>query len=252
MKTISTYLAITLLSCLCFNANAINFDAVIDLPPRIELSMPVSGIVNKVAVSAGRHVRKDELLVALVEAPFRAEVDLMQSRVDLQQAKLDEAVRDLRHQQEMYDRTVLSTVDLENAQLRVKREKATLAGARAELALANISYRNSRLTAPFDALVLSVDVNEGQALNNTMQSKSLVSLVMLHRFDARFNVTAEQLDGLEVGKPAKVIIGKKQHPAEITAIFHGSAGSGAYMVTAGFTADGNMVTVGKKAVVVIE
>lgn len=257
-----THLVLTLvIPLLWMNAYAERFDASVDFPPRVDLGMPVSGIVGKVAVSTGQHVSKDELLVTLVEAPFQAQVDLMQSHVDLQQARLDEALRDQRHQQEMYDRTVLSAVELENAQLRVRREQASLAGAKAELALANISYRNSRLKAPFDALVVSVDVNEGQTINNTMQTKTLVSLVRNAYFIAGFHVKPEQTEGLSLGQEVMVIIGKQQYSGNITAISYMPAGSGyyddmssgqRYRISAGFVVEAKSILAGKQAIVVVE
>jgi len=258
---IFTGISITVLCCVWINAYALTLDAIIDFSPRIDLSLPVSGIVDKVKVSAGQHVKQGETMISLDEIPFIADRALMQSHVAFQQARLDEASRDFKHQQELYDRTVLSTVELENAELRVKRSEALLASAKARLARANYDYSVSQLKAPFDALIIAVNVNAGQAINNAMQSQILVSLVRHGYFTARFNVTAGQLENLKPGKPVKVVINDNRYAANITAISYepveinkgaGIGGEQRYTVEAGFFTDGGSMPVGKKASVVIE
>lgn len=254
-------IALMVMSCFCINAYALSFDAVIDFPPRVGLSLPVPGLVNKVEVSAGQHVKKGEPLVSLDETPFKADKVLMQASVTFHQARLTESTRDLKHQQELFDRTVLSTVELENAELRVKRDSALLESAKARLARADYAFSNSQLKAPFDALIMTVQVNEGQAINNALQTETLVSLVRQGYFIARFNVTAAQLEKMKVETPVKVVIGGTRYMAKISAISYEpvpfSKGAGLsvekrYRVDAGFYTQSDSIPVGKQASVVID
>lgn len=252
-------IAVTALCCLCINVYAEEFDAVIDYSPRVELSLPVSGIVDKVTVSAGQQVKKGEIMISLDQAPFKADRELMQSHVTFQQARLTESTRDLKHQQELYDRTVLSSVELENAELRVKRDSALLASARARFARADYDFSVSQLRAPFDASVMTVSVNEGQAINNAFQSKTLISLVRQGYYVARFNAAAGQLEKLKIGMPVKVVTSDARYPAKISAVVYqrvnkdtGINNEATYSVEAGFLTEGDSMPVGKKASVVIE
>jgi RND family efflux transporter MFP subunit len=244
-------LALMILSCPGINAYAESFDAAIDFPPPVELSLPVSGIVDKVMVSAGQQLKKGETILSLDETPFKADRQLMQSRVAFRQARLTEATRDRNHQQELFDRTVLSSVELENAELRVKRDTALLESAKAQLARANYDYSVSQLKAPFDAIVMTVEVNAGQAINNVLQSKTLVSVVRQEHYIARFNVAAAKLEKIKIQTPGTVIINDSKYPAGISAIFYESAEK-SYTVEAGFSAESGLTPVGKKASVVIE
>lgn len=260
MKTLFVIL-ITAVFSLWNNARADQFDASIHLSPLVELSMPVSGLVEMVKVRAGQQVKKGETLIALDEAPFKADLDLAQSHVAFHQARLDETRRDLNNQQELYDRTVLSTVELENAQLMVRRHEALLASAKARLARVNYDYSVSRLKAPFDAFIMAVMVNEGQAVNNAIQSKTLLTLVRQGYFIARFNVTAGQLEKIKIETPVQVVIGNTDYPARVSAIAYepvqlsNSTGVGReqhYTVEAGFYTDENLIAAGKKANVIID
>ena len=127
-----------------------------------------------------------------------------ESRVAVQQTLLVESLRDFSNRQELFDRTVLSTVQLENSELKVKRDKAFLKSAEAQLAVANYDLSYSRLSAPFDALVLFVSVNQGQSINNAIESKTLITLVRRGRYLARFMVSAEAYNGLQIGRSVTV------------------------------------------------
>ena len=99
---------------------------------------------------------------------------------------------------------MLSTVRLENAELKVKRDKAFLKSAEAQLAVANYDLSYSQLSAPFDALVVSVFVNQGQSINNAIESKTLITLVRQASYLARFTVSAEASNELQIGRSVTV------------------------------------------------
>ena len=158
-------------------AYSVEFDAIIDLSPRMEFSLPVSGVINKVNVTTGQRVHKGDEMLSLDPVPFIAAKARAQSGIEVQKASLVESQRDLKNQRELYDRTVLATVELENAELRVKRDQALLENAKAQLAEADYAVAYSKLNAPFDALIVAVEVNEGQSISSALQSKTLITLV---------------------------------------------------------------------------
>jgi RND family efflux transporter MFP subunit len=236
---------------------AADFDATITLPPRLELSLPVSGVVKTVNVTAGQRVTRGDELLALDPVPFNAAKTYAQSRLTIQQSLLTESQRDLKQQQELYERTVLATVELENAELRVKRDKASVETAKAELAEAVYELDYSRLVAPFDALILSVEVNPGQSINNALQSKTLITLVRQNYYQANFYVKAEALDTLQVGQPVTVNAEGENYKAVISSISYepmqsSGGNSGMYMVLAGFTTEKKTIPIGVKATVHID
>jgi RND family efflux transporter MFP subunit len=260
MKNFKVVLLIVL-SSLCFNSFATNYDATIDLPPRIELSLPVSGVINMVSVRVGQHVIKGENMISLDVRPFKAAKTYAQSRLDFYQAQQKESQRDLQHQQELFERTVLSQVELENAELRVKRDHAMFEGAKAQLARADYELSYSQLKAPFDALITAVLVNEGQTINNAIQSKTLISLVKQNHFIASFYVSLDDLKKLKIKSPITVMLEGNQYAAEISEISHQSVQSKTgsfskaemqYRIKAEFVVKSDSIPVGKNASVSID
>jgi RND family efflux transporter MFP subunit len=256
MKIISP-VVFFLCACLSNAVQAADFDATVELSTRIELSLPVSGMVKTLSVAAGQRVAKGDELLAFDPAPFNAAKAHAQARVTLQQTVLSESTRDLKQQQELYERTVLATVELENAELRVKRDRAVLDEAQAQLDEAAYALSYSRLIAPFDALVLNVEVNPGQSISNVLQSKTLITLVKQGLYHASFYVPGEALEKLTIGQAVTVTIESKAYPGEISNIGYepvqaSGDNAGLFMLQASFTAVDKAMFIGRKAKVHID
>lgn len=240
-----------------FAAHAADFDATVDFSSRFELSLPVSGQVQTVKVTAGQAVAQGDEMLVLDPAPFKAARAHAQSRVNLRQTILSESQRDLKQQQELYDRTVLATVELENAQLREKRDRAALEEAQAELADAEYELAYSRLIAPFSALVLSVETNPGQSISNALQSRTLLTLVRQGLYQAVFYVPAAALENLTIGQKATVNLQARAYPGTISGISYEpqpvtDERAGLYKIQAEFTSQDKTILIGRKAKVHID
>ena len=239
------------------NAYAAGYDAVITLPPPQEFSLPVSAMVEKVNVRAGQKIKKGDEIIVLDQAPFVVAKKHANANVVIQDSRLKEAQRDLEHHRELYDRTVLSTVDLENVEMREQRARAHLADARAQLELADYEQAHSKLVAPFDAIVTSVHVNKGQYLNNTLQPQPLVTLTRRDHYLVHVDVSAGELDRLEVGSSVKVESKDKNYSANISTISYlptgqdGGEGS-KYRITAEFFSDDKKLLLGQSATIHID
>lgn len=252
MKTIGSLLLT--LSLLGNVAYATDYEAIIDFADRRELSLPVSGVIKTLNIVAGQKVKKGDELLSLDQSPFKATRVHAQSRVAVQKTLLSESQRDFNNRQELFDRTVLATVQLENAELKVKRDQAFLKSAESQLAIAEYELSYSRLLAPFGALILSVHVNPGQSINNAIASKTLISLARQGSYLARFSVPAGALNKLEIGQSISVDAQGKSYQAVISSIAFGSVTSGdthTATVEAGFSSAGNVILAGSKASVQI-
>ncbi len=240
----------------CNHVFAAEYDAQIDLPRGVELSLPVSGVIKTLNVVAGQHVAQGKVMLSLDQTPFKAARDLAESRVTVQQTILQESLRDFKNQQELFDRTVLASVELENAELRVKRDKAHLKNAQAQLAVANYELSYSRLTAPFNALILSIHVNQGQSVNNAVTSKTLITLVARGHYLARFNTSAAASNALQINQSVTIRSQGEAYQGKVSGIMIEPVKVGAendrqYRVEASFTSDKKSLAVGNKATVEI-
>lgn len=247
-----TLLALMLASSVTFAAD---YAANVSLSSKVELSLPVSGVVKTLKVRAGQQVSKGDELLSLDPVPFTAAKAHAQSRLTVQKTLLTASQRDLEQQRELYDRTVLASVELENAELREQRDRANLEAAKAQLAVADYRLSYSKLYAPYDAIILSVDVNQGQSINNTLHSQSLISLARRGHYLASFTVPMSELDKLRVDQPVTIKVAGKTYQGKVSSIDYRIADSGegrGMAVTAGFMTEDAMMLVGQKARVHIE
>lgn len=185
-------------------------DATVQWARRVELSLGASGMIKTVAVEAGARVTKGQVLVALDDTPFKAGAD--QARADR-----DEYARDYAQAKQLYDRTVLSAVELENAKLKSARAQARFTQAQYLLA-------RSRIEAPFDAWVLEMRVQPGQSIVNALEARPLVVVAAAGEYVARLRVPSAALDRLKLGQAVNVSVGGKQYAGRVHAFSIETAG----------------------------
>jgi RND family efflux transporter MFP subunit len=231
---------------------AAGFDASVSFARKAALGLAVSGTVQKLPVAAGAHVTHGQLLLALDDTPFRAGVEQAEAEAVRQTANRDEAARDLKQAQELYQRTVLSTVELDNARLKATRAEAALKEARARLTQARYALAHSRITAPFDGWVLEVRTEAGSTVVNTLEAHTLVVLAAEGEYLARGRVSGATLDTLKIGQTVSVSVDGKSHPGRVQALglepVSGKTGSDAlYDVAVAFQVPGAPLRAGLAA-----
>ncbi len=185
---------------------------------KVEVKSKASGIVKKLLVDYGDHVKKGQLLAQLDKVEIEAQVEqsraaleaaqanLKSSQADFERAKVDAEGPDVPLLKRAYDRAtgmakdgVVSTSALEDAQknyemalnkqnvskAQVTVLKAKIAQAQAQVAQdqANLKQLEEQLSytdivSPIDGIVLSRDVQMGDAVSSILVLGSSATLVM--------------------------------------------------------------------------
>lgn len=143
---------------------------------KIELTTRVSGVVDVVLVKPGQRVKKGAVLLRLDRTILQARLDEAAAEHSRAQADEADAKRDLDRAQELFDRTVSSTSELDAAALRYARTQAALSTARARRVIAQKNLNDAELKAPFDGVVSAVPGGPGTVVAADCQPKSLVIL----------------------------------------------------------------------------
>src|SRR5512139_1758493 len=123
---------------------------------KVELTTQVSGVVNQVLVKAGQRVSKGTVLLRLDKTILQARFDEAVAEHARAQAEEADAKRELGRAQELFNRTVSSTTELEAAALRHARAQAALSAASARRVIAQKNLSDAELKAPFDGVVSAV------------------------------------------------------------------------------------------------
>ncbi|KPK10690.1 MAG: hypothetical protein AMJ68_08465, partial [Acidithiobacillales bacterium SG8_45] len=93
---------------------AAGFDGRVEWARRVAMSVPVSGIVD----STGQPIKKGQMLLQLEQTPFVTELVEAKAARDQAAGSRHEARRDYKQTKELYDRGLISNVELENAKLK--------------------------------------------------------------------------------------------------------------------------------------
>jgi RND family efflux transporter MFP subunit len=200
------------------NVLASDFPATLDWPGRVNLTLPVAGVLEQVNVQAGQMVKKDELLAALNPILFRAGV--AEARADLDRLTQEEAdaSRDLARVKELYARTVAATSELDAATLRHARAQAGLAATQARVEKARRLLAESELRAPFDAVILARQGEPGLVITSPCQPATVVSIARADEWLARATLEPAQAATLRLGESATAIVAGQPMVGRIRAL----------------------------------
>jgi RND family efflux transporter MFP subunit len=143
---------------------------------KVELTTRVSGVVESVLVKPGQRVKKGAVLLRLDRTILQARLE--EATADHARAQADEAdaKREQGRAQELYDRTVSSTSELEAAELRYARAQAALSAAQARRVIAQKNLADAELKAPFDGVVIAISGGAGTVVVADCQPKPLIVL----------------------------------------------------------------------------
>ena len=210
------------LACFSFlminTAHARELPAFLHYAQVVELSVPVSGVVSKVHVSDGQLIDKGHIILELDETPFLAELNKTEAEIRRLAAERDEAKKALDRDLELYQRMVLSTVDLDKRKLDFVRAESQYQSELAQLSLAKYHYAGSKLYAPFDGMTISSNAYPGMAVHVELKPPVLFLFANTKQFSAESDVSADKLAGISIGDSIEVFVAGKRHPGKVNNI----------------------------------
>lgn len=192
--------------------------AILQWSHRVELSVPVSGVVQAVNADVGDQVKKGQVLLALDGAIYQAKVAENQSAITRLAAEAAEAKRDFERVQELYARTVVATAELDQSRLRLTRADALLAEARAGLRQQQKILDDAVMRAPFDGVVVVRQVEPGMSIAAGLQTQILLVLAKSGEMLARLYLPAAQIEKLKAGQALTVIVGSQSYAGKVKSL----------------------------------
>ena len=222
-------------------------DAVLDWSKRVELSAPVSGLVQQVFAQPGKIVAKDEVLIQLDPRAFKADLKSAKAKLKNMDEHYQEAKRELERQADMYDRMMLSEHELQLAKNDLTSAQAQFDQAQSSLVKAKLKLEYSAVRAPFDAIVIKTVAVKGQVVAAEIAPPVLVVVAEAHRMLARFYATAEKLNNLALNQGVKVSVAGHSYQGKISIIALEPEKSNGYAIDVVFDSKDILLIAGQKA-----
>ena len=215
---------------------------------KVEIKSKASGIVKRLLADAGDTVKVGQVLAELDKEEIQArvnaaraelggfEANLHASEADLERSKVDARGPDVPMLQRAYDRAkrmasegVVSQAALDDAQknfemavnkqdlaranqvvskAKLMQAQAQVTQSRANLAQFEEQYRNSTIVAPIDGVVLSRDVEVGDAVSSILVLGSSATLIMTlgdtHEVFVKGKVDESDVGKVYLGQNARI------------------------------------------------
>ena len=210
--------SVALLFLLAGQCQAAQFEATLQWSKRVELGVPVSGVVQAVYADVGQKVAKGGKLLQLDNTVFKVKVKEASSTLKSQVEQFKEAERELDRSQQLYDDTVLSDHELQVAKNNKVKAAAERDQAQAALVKAKQILKYSTLRAPFNALVLERNAQVGKVIAAKLKPETLFVVADADQMLARAYVSEAQLAQFKLGQAAKVLLGNERVNGTIKAI----------------------------------
>jgi macrolide-specific efflux system membrane fusion protein len=179
----------------------------------VDVGAQVSGQVKRIAVTVGGTVKKGDLLLEIDPALQQATVSANRATLEGLRAQLaeQEALHDLARQQAERQRRMAAEdvtrqedVETAEAQLlvtaaRIRNLKAQIDGAQSVLEGNEALLGYTRVHAPIDGTVVTLDAREGQTLNAAYQTPNLLRIADLSRMTVWTEVSEADVGRIQVG-----------------------------------------------------
>ncbi|HXM04159.1 MAG TPA: HlyD family secretion protein [Chthoniobacterales bacterium] len=127
----------------------------------IGIAPRVSGPIIKVCMRDNQFVKSGDLLFEIDPADFKTALDSARASVSNLQANLLQKRQDFDRETELFQRRVDSKQQFQDAQNAFTGAQAQLDSARANLQQANLNLGYTKVFAPFDGEVVSLNISEG-------------------------------------------------------------------------------------------
>ncbi|MGB9093590.1 MAG: efflux RND transporter periplasmic adaptor subunit [Gallionella sp.] len=194
---------------------AADVPATLQWSQRVALSTPVSGVVKAVNVEVGDLVRKGQVLLSLDSTTYQASVAEVQSEIARLKAETEEAKRDFDRIQDLHERTVVATAELDQAKLHLVKSQSMLAEAEAKLLQARKALDDTSLRAPFAAIVILRDAEPGLSVAAGLEPRMLLTLARSGEMIARMHLPSAQIDKLKTGQTVTVTVAGTNYTGKI-------------------------------------
>lgn len=194
---------------------ALDISGVVKFESVVQLSVPVSGVVKNVLVEEGQKVTNGELLLELDETPFKANLDKTAAELRLLKAEYVLMEKEHNRNKELFERMVLSTVSLDESELKLIRVDSLLQAKKAEYTRVKYDFEKSRLLAPFAGRIIERFVEPGQTIRSEMQAPVLFSLADTTGFIIEAKIDGDKMGLLSHGVELTVRLGGKTYPAKV-------------------------------------
>ena len=193
------------LSVISLTAGAGSMTAIMDWADRTSHSFVVNGVIEQVHVKEGQSVKTGEVLAKLDTKPFNYAVKACESAIAKIQPTVFDAKIEYDQAEELFERTVLSEIELQKIEGAYKSLLAEQNMLKANCDIQKWKAKKAKLTTDKNALVYSVNMLPGQVVSDESQPAYSIELVSAVNATAQAFVSPAERSQFKLGQVIKVM-----------------------------------------------
>lgn len=186
----------------------------------IDVGAQVSGQIKKLYVKLGDQVKKGDIIASIDSSTQQNNIDNKEAQLAIYKAQLESAKVALNISKTQFDRenalfakNATSKQEFESAKntysansAKIKELEAQIKQTNIELSTAKINLGYTKITAPRDGTVVSVQVEEGQTVNANQTTPTIVNIADLSHVKMKMQIAEGDITKIKVGTPVEYSI----------------------------------------------
>ena len=176
---------------------------------KVEVKSKASGQIIVMPVEEGDRVPRGALIARIDETETRNTYEQALADLELAKATVAQAASNLKRQEEMFSRGLISEAEIDQVRLEEVRAKAQLVKAQTELSTMATRLKDCTVRSPIDGIVLQKDVEDGQIIASGINSVSGGTLIAtVAKMDSVYvyaEVDEVDVGQVQIGQTAKVV-----------------------------------------------
>ncbi len=161
-------------------------------------------------VVEGDKVKKDQIIARLEDNDIKAQLDQMKANLRFAEADAKDAENQYNRTKKLFLSSAVTQSEVETAEARFQRAKASIDIAKAQVAGAEVSLENTIIRAPFDGTVLTKNADVGEVVApmaaSTASKAAVVTIADMSSLQVEADVSESNIEKIKMNQPCEIVL----------------------------------------------
>jgi macrolide-specific efflux system membrane fusion protein len=188
----------------------------------VRVGVQSPGVLRQLHVKIGDSVKRQQLIAELESRSLHAKIKKAQAMLLSAEANLRFITKDAVRTRQLVTDGALSPSELDRLERELSLAEASVADARANVAVAHAEFDDTQIRAPIDGVVASIATREGETIATGLNAETLLTLIDLRRLQTWAYVDETDIGRIKLGQLAHFTVDSypdRQIEGKVVAIY---------------------------------